>query len=303
MADSPQAHFRWLRLTPDRLIVGLLALEGFLFASERFRWFGFNQHKGWTVLIAVAAVGAAILLILVWLAAALLFRPRLRFQYSIRSLLVLTVAVAVPCSWLSREMKRAREQKEAVAAIEKAGGYVSHDYEVGALGASIVGAEPPGPPWLRNLLGEEFLASVDYASPGTELESIKRLPQLRELYLAGARITDDGLAALGALTQLQVLILTGTGVSDAGLEHIRGLRQLQVLWLGRTGVTDSGLAHLTGMLRLQYLDLYGTKVTDAGLVHLAGLSRLDSLNLYCTHVTEKGVENLQRALPSCKIEH
>jgi hypothetical protein len=57
------------------------------------------------------------------------------------------------------------------------------------------------------------------------------------------------------------------------------------------------------MLRLQYLDLYGTKVTDAGLVHLAGLSRLDSLNLYCTHVTEKGVENLQRALPSCKIEH
>ncbi|MGD0899850.1 MAG: hypothetical protein ABR915_18615 [Thermoguttaceae bacterium] len=43
MADSSQARCRWYRLTPDRLIVGLLALEGFLFLSERFRWFGFTD--------------------------------------------------------------------------------------------------------------------------------------------------------------------------------------------------------------------------------------------------------------------
>ena len=37
-----------------------------------------------------------------------------RFQFSLRSLLVLVVVVAVPCSWLAVEMKKAREQKEAV---------------------------------------------------------------------------------------------------------------------------------------------------------------------------------------------
>ena len=30
----------------------LLAVEGFLLLSAWFRWFAFNQHKGWTVLIA-----------------------------------------------------------------------------------------------------------------------------------------------------------------------------------------------------------------------------------------------------------
>jgi hypothetical protein len=72
----------WYRLTPDRLVTGLLAVEGFLLLSEWFGWFAFNQHKGWTVLIAVAVVGLTLLIMLFWLAAALLFRCR--FQYSLR---------------------------------------------------------------------------------------------------------------------------------------------------------------------------------------------------------------------------
>jgi len=76
--------------------MGLLAVEGLLLLSERFRWFAFNERKGWTVLIAVAAVGLAGLCTLLWFAVALLLRRP--FQFSIRSLLVLTVAVAIPCS-------------------------------------------------------------------------------------------------------------------------------------------------------------------------------------------------------------
>ena len=40
-------------------MLGLLALEGFLWLSERYRWFPFNEHKGWTVLICLATVGTA----------------------------------------------------------------------------------------------------------------------------------------------------------------------------------------------------------------------------------------------------
>ena len=59
---------RWYRLTPDRLVIGLLVVEWLLWLSERFQYFGFNQHKGWTVLIAVASVGVAMLVMLLWLA-------------------------------------------------------------------------------------------------------------------------------------------------------------------------------------------------------------------------------------------
>ena len=47
---------------------------------------------------------------LLWLIVAVVFR--LRFQFSIRSLLFAVVVVALPCSWLTVEMKAAREQKE-----------------------------------------------------------------------------------------------------------------------------------------------------------------------------------------------
>jgi hypothetical protein len=91
-AAEPSRRPRWYRLTPDRLVLALLAVEALLVLSECFGWFAFNGQT-WTVLIALAAVGAILLLMFLWLIAALLFRWR--FQYGLRSLLLLTVAVAV----------------------------------------------------------------------------------------------------------------------------------------------------------------------------------------------------------------
>ena len=66
----------------------------------------------------MAAVGAALLLMFLWFAAALVFRWR--FQFGILSLLLLVVVVAVPCSWLETAMKAAPEQQEAVRGDQKA---------------------------------------------------------------------------------------------------------------------------------------------------------------------------------------
>ena len=127
---DPSARTRWYRVTPDRCVLGLLALEAFLLLSAWFRWFPFNQHKGWTVLICLATVGAALFLMFLWFLAALVFR--LRFQFSILALLLLAVVVAVPFSWLATEMKAARKQRELVEWIEKTGGDVVYDYQVDA---------------------------------------------------------------------------------------------------------------------------------------------------------------------------
>ena len=55
----------WLLLTPGRLFVVLLAVEGALLLSEQ--WF----PKGWAVLVSIAAVGLFLLLMLFWFAIAL----------------------------------------------------------------------------------------------------------------------------------------------------------------------------------------------------------------------------------------
>ncbi|NQU21037.1 MAG: hypothetical protein HQ567_07110, partial [Candidatus Nealsonbacteria bacterium] len=54
---------RWYRLTPDRLLLALLPILGLLFLSEPYRWFAFNEHKNWTVLIAVAVVCVVVVLL------------------------------------------------------------------------------------------------------------------------------------------------------------------------------------------------------------------------------------------------
>jgi len=104
-SDGQIPKLRWYRLTPDRLLIALLPIVAFLFLSERFRWFAFNEHKNWTVLIAVAVVCLAIVLMLLWFGVSLIFR--LRFQFSIRSLLLFVTLVAVVCSWFSVKMQQA----------------------------------------------------------------------------------------------------------------------------------------------------------------------------------------------------
>ena len=172
-----KTHRSRFHVTPDRVVVALLALEGFLLLSECFRWFPFNQHKGWTVLLAAATVGATLLLMLLWFLAAAVFRRR--FQFSILSLLVLTVVVAIPCSWLATEMKAARKQREAVEEIKKAGGWIAYDYEFDPGLQTIPRPQPPGPAWLRKLLGDDMLAAVTHAGTFDEESGDAVLEHLR----------------------------------------------------------------------------------------------------------------------------
>jgi len=79
------------------------------------------------VLIAVTVVGVAFLLMFLWFIIALLFRWR--FQFSIRTLLILTFAVAVPFSWLAVEMKASKRQREVVQEIVQLQGHVAYDWE------------------------------------------------------------------------------------------------------------------------------------------------------------------------------
>ncbi len=260
---------RRFRLTPGHLLVGLFLLDGFLWLSEHFRWFAFDEHKGWTVLIAAASVGAAMLLMFLWFAVSLLFRWS--FQFSLRSLLFLAVVVAVPCSWLAAEIKQAEKQRSAKTAFRRFAGIIAYDYE--RTGPQ---RKPPRPDWLRRLLGEDFFADIEFVCLG-----------------ADDSFTDVEMAHVASLPRLKDLNLYGAAIDNAGMEYIRGLRQLESLDIGGANITDAGLEQLKGLARLRKLDLGDTHITDAGLKHLQGLSQMQVLSLYSTQVTDAGLKHLQ----------
>jgi hypothetical protein len=119
---------RLFRLTPDRFILLLLVVECLLWLSERIGWW----HKGYAVLTGVAAVAGFLIAVLLWFTVAMIFRWR--FQFSVRSLLVLAAAAAVPCSWLAVERRKASKQIAAVAEIERLDGRVTYDFELDEAG-------------------------------------------------------------------------------------------------------------------------------------------------------------------------
>ncbi len=309
---------RWFRLTPGRFVIGLLAVEGLLWLSN---WLGWPAwHKGYAVLTAVATVGVAMLMMLVWFLAALFFR--LRFQFSTRSLMLMVVVVALPCSWMAVEMRKAREQEQARKHVFGDGGIVWYDWDTTEV------QEDCGPTWLRTLLGRDFFDIPVGASvkSNNAMQHLCQLAQLQELDLDGAQVTDQGMECARPLTQLKKLhasdvVLTSTGleyldglaslrsivlegrnVTDAGLQGLKALTQVRELRLWTPNVTDNGLAHIRGLKRLELLNFCGTRVTDAGLVNLTSLTGLRKLYTGATDVTDAGRDKLQQYLPNCVID-
>ena len=257
-------------------------------------------------------------------------KPKRRwFQYSLRTLFV---AIAVLGVWLAMVTSAARRQQSIVARLSKLNANVAYEFQFDAKGDWDFDAVPPGPKWLREMVGQDYFSDVVYVDCGNGnlgdagsqllrglkrlrklhisnapltdagLQPLRELKELKTLDLIGAHITDAGLECLEGLGQLHELSLQGTGVTDAGLEHLSGLSQLRELDLSEDSITDVGLEHLKVLKQLQVLRLYGTKITDAGLEHLKGLPSLRYVNLNsCTRVTLKGIQSLQKSLPNLQF--
>jgi hypothetical protein len=118
--------------------------------------------------------------------------PRRWFQYSLRSFLVLTTALAV---WLGIVVNRAREQREAVEAIEALGGRVQYDWEQDLNDPFGEPYGPGGPGWLLRLIGDEYFQTVvavnvltadgskiDESQIRASIPCLQRLPGLRTVY-------------------------------------------------------------------------------------------------------------------------
>lgn len=233
-ANKPHSKPCWYHLTPDRLIFGMLLVECLLGLWDWLH--GPVWHKGYAVLMCVAVAATALFVMLLWFVVAWFFQRR--FRFSIRSLLVLTIAVAVPCSWLGYEMERAKAQRAGLATME------TISQKVPSAGFGFRQALPPFPPatprWLWDLL--------DYGGP-TWQSLLSDNFVINELSLAGISITDRELEyCVKRLPDLEQLSLRNTPITDAGLKHMKGLTGLKELNIGGTRLTELGVRELRQVL-------------------------------------------------------
>ncbi len=235
-------------------------------------------------------------------------KPRRRwFAYSVRTLLLLITVVAI---WLGVQVDRAHRQRSLLAVIQKANGQPSYDYQFDANWMGVWDPKPPGPEWLRNLIGVEYFSNItgafywhatdDDIKPLCGYDSIRSINFLLD---NNSHVTDEGLKYLAALPSLEDLAVQGSkDLTDNGLKYFASLKHLKSLALCYSNVTDAGLKRLSALHQLGWLWLTGTQVTDAGLQHLKTLDHLEMLILNETQVTKGGVADLQKALPHCQIE-
>jgi hypothetical protein len=153
-------------------------------------------------------------------------KPKRRwFQFSLRTLLIFVLLVSIGMSWLGVKMELARRQREAVEAIEKAGGRVTYDSQVDAPFFDPL-AEPPAPKWVRPILGDDFFCDVTRVQVGGsfgdhEASHLKALTKLVFLYLRETQVTDAGLPHLEGLTKLEWLGLDGTQITPEGVKKLK----------------------------------------------------------------------------------
>jgi hypothetical protein len=121
------------------------------------------------------------------------WRKYLRF--SARGLIVVVLVIGVWLGWIVRQ---AHIQRDAVAAIRKAGGNVTMSE-----------GKPRAPEWLVGLIGIDFFGQVTWVH-----------------FVSPATATDTTLADIGHLTGLRFLMLPGSNVTDAGLVNLKGLGNL-----------------------------------------------------------------------------
>jgi hypothetical protein len=152
---------------------------------------------------------------------------RRAFRFTIRTLLVLIAVLAVV---LAVYVNGANRQRRAVAKLQELHVSVQYDYQLSRSN------EPPGPAWLRDLLGIDYFDNVVDVG-------------------GSARIRDKDLAILHEFPRLCMVDLSSWHVSGASLVQLCGLPELAHISLGPFNATDEALAVLGTLTQLNSLSV------------------------------------------------
>ena len=227
--------------------------------------------------------------------------PKARRRWPRFRLRTLFVLLTLACLWLGWQAKRARDQKQAVAAIRAAGGNIIYTYQVAPNGTLKDpglpdSSRPLAPAWLRDALGEDFFItaySVMLPSPAPgggvqtvntqvsdeTLKHLAKLPRLKSLGIGALELTDSSLHLIAELPQVEHIVLRSPRLTDAGIAHLARLPRLKTLSIAGEQFSDQSIVALRAFPQLEWLTLNGGHMTNDGLAHLKHLPKLRRLAL------------------------
>jgi cytochrome b561 len=123
---------------------------------------------------------------------------------------------------------------------------------------------------LRKLLKSSNLLVADYVAPKpTTPEAVADLaklgPQLIDVNLRHAGVTDEEVHVIAGFSHLRRLRLEENAITDAGARDIAGLKDLTYLNLTNTKITDAGFAAVAALPNLRELYVWGAPVTQPAI--------------------------------------
>jgi len=241
---------------------------------------------------------------------------KLAVRFSLRSLAILFATICIWTAWFAN---RVFEQRRAIQWVEQNGGYAGYDFELDKRLVWFDHPKPPGPRWIRELIGIDWFASITYVSlMHCEINNISPLANLTNLVILDLNSTSvEDISPIENMSSLKVLYLTNTRVSD--LEPLTELRRLEVLYLSKTPIADVsplvrqnhlGLLSLDGthvedisalslLPKLQELHLSRTPISD--ISSLPKFPMLEIVEMYDTNVSPEDIRSVQEQTPKMSI--
>lgn len=202
---DPEPKTPWYHFTFGRVFLLLLLAETPVLVLGPCRWCGWRNAIliGLTVLLVTPVVA------LIWFL--LEVGIRRRFQFSIRSLLLLMLLTSLVLSWVAVKRQETKRQQAVAEVISKLGGTVLWDVWDGS--------ESHPTRIFSEVNCVDFRSGTHVADAA--LERLKEFPALTELGFTGSDISDAQLEYLEKLPRLREVIITSTKVTPAGVERLQ----------------------------------------------------------------------------------
>lgn len=171
-------------------------------------------------------------------------------RFSIRALLLLTLACASFCGWLTWKRQQFQRRQQAIAHLEELSGPVS---------------------WYNE--GSEFvylhrIELQNHSIDDTLWNEISLLTEARTVSLSDTNVTDDDLKYLRRFWNIRDLYLSNTRVTSAGIESVCRLKTLRTLIISNTTIDDRVISSLSQLASLETLNVRGTDISVAGIEQL-----------------------------------
>ncbi|HIQ22676.1 MAG TPA: hypothetical protein EYH34_15735 [Planctomycetes bacterium] len=149
--------------------------------------------------------------------------PGKRFQFTLKTALLLFVLVSLPAGWIGARLNYLARQRAVVERLEGMGADVYYDFGNVSY-VSFTMADP-----------RRFDPSV--------MNDIAKLTNLQRLDLNGMPVKDEHLAALRGMRMVD-LVLDGTQVTDGCVPHLETLTHLRTLQAAGTAISSEGVRRL-----------------------------------------------------------